>query len=758
MLLACALSIPLVSQSQMLKPAGAYCLASATPRSEARTIVSEDFSGFKAGSEEQPDQTNIANLRTGLIDASYTSSPGWTGAAIYQAGGKCLISTGMYSGDNGSYEDTGFLRSPIGDYAGDLTVKFSARLYDSQAKSDQMAVILSSVDGRIEAKMVDVTPEWNDFTVTFSKGRFEDCYIEITMKDEKVLIDDFSVKSVATSIPAPVATMATAFTTDGFTANWDVTEEADKYLLTLYKKDTDKAKTIIDFEDLNVLPDGLHLDATNPGTPEGWTITVSNGTGNHVSGKGYEGSQGIVIDADADGFITPYFDRDIRDFTFYARYLAGEPCFSQLRVFVSIDGSWQALGNIDIERISAEGEIINLSSRLPERVRQIKVQIKENTANDAGKDLSIVVDHISIMTDPESTPVYKDIEAVSSPYVFSGLDPETDYSYTVKAVNASFASFESNEVMALGLASPALLPVNDFINGGYTASWQALPKADGYVVTNYCVYTAPEDEEVTMLYEDFNKVTSGTLENPVGLYNSFNPKSLDEYTITPGWLGLCNYLVNGMMGTRSFFTAKGSIQTPTLDLSGNKGKFRVYLTLVGDSDAVGDSIVVQAGANVFQRQLISAHAEPLDFIFDFDCGDSAMPLLIYSYGGKPFYIDEISVTQNLEKGSQIFTETENKTIIGQDNCSVRFEGLTAGDNESFAFRVFAYRDFYGARIFSVSDAAMHVSSTSGIHDEILEDSDATVEYYNLQGVKVDRPENGVYIMRQGRKVSKVYVK
>ena len=37
----------------------------------------------------------------------------------------------MYSGENGPYEDTGFLTSPIGDYSGALTVTFRARLLDS---------------------------------------------------------------------------------------------------------------------------------------------------------------------------------------------------------------------------------------------------------------------------------------------------------------------------------------------------------------------------------------------------------------------------------------------------------------------------------------------------------------------------------------------------------------------------------------------------------------------------------------------------
>ena len=41
------------------------------------------------------------------------------------------------------------------------------------------------------------------------------------------------------------------------------------------------------------------------------------------------------------------------------------------------------------------------------------------------------------------------------------------------------------------------------------------------------------------------------------------------------------------------------------------------------------------------------------------------------------------------------------------------------------------------------------------------DNDSTnncVEYFNLQGVRIDNPENGIYIRRQGSKVSKVMVK
>ncbi len=48
-------------------------------------------------------------------------------------------------------------------------------------------------------------------------------------------------------------------------------------------------------------------------------------------------------------------------------------------------------------------------------------------------------------------------------------------------------------------------------------------------------------------------------------------------------------------------------------------------------------------------------------------------------------------------------------------------------------------------------------SQSGIAD-ITVDENAPVEYFNLQGIRVANPENGLYIRRQGNKVEKVYIK
>ena len=50
------------------------------------------------------------------------------------------------------------------------------------------------------------------------------------------------------------------------------------------------------------------------------------------------------------------------------------------------------------------------------------------------------------------------------------------------------------------------------------------------------------------------------------------------------------------------------------------------------------------------------------------------------------------------------------------------------------------------------------SATSAITEIEAADENIPVEYFNLQGIRVANPENGLYIRRQGNKVSKVLVK
>lgn len=753
------------AKNKMLVPMAtviAEAPAAAAEDDNAVVLLEEDFGKMIAGSETNPDNEYIADKTTGSIPSQYTRLPGWSGACIYQAGGTCAILTGKFSDGTGGYtEETGFLRTPQGAYAGNVTLTFRARLFESSKSTDKMDIALLNSNGRLESTTADIDTEWKTFTIKLTKGEFSGCLIQLSMISEKVLIDDIKVTAVQTSIPAPLATEATDFTADGFTAHWEECEQADSYMLTIYEKKVEDAVIIQDFEGLNIIDGTNKLDADNPGFDEGWTVAYGlTRNADHVSNLGYEGTTGMVFRTTGEGFITPTFDRPILDFSFYAAHPSGEGCLSTLVVSVLVDGEWGALGNYDVERISRDGEIIRLSSNFPEGVKAVKVYFRKNDMYDAGIDVSVVIDHIRIMTDPEAIPAISNIRTGELSYRVSGLDPEKDYSYTVKSVNSMFTSSESNEITALGLAAPVLLPGSNISEGTYTANWEKTPKADGYEVSNYRVYTVnAATENVAILHETFDKVTVGTFDNPEGLYNMVYPRYLDEYTENPGWLGLATYLVNGMIGTRSYMVIQGIIQTPLLNLSGNNGRFRVHVRVVGDSDATNEMLVVQAGMSSYQRAAIKA-SEPVELDFVFNGGTQQMALAFYSYNGYPFYLDEVTVTQDLPAGTEVFYEVENREIEGGDVLTTTFNNLKVGQYESYAYRVFAYRDFMGDRIYSLSYNAEGVSLPSGVEAVVVENHEALTRYYRLDGIEtIGRPSTpGIYIRRTGNKAEKIVVK
>lgn len=52
----------------------------------------------------------------------------------------------------------------------------------------------------------------------------------------------------------------------------------------------------------------------------------------------------------------------------------------------------------------------------------------------------------------------------------------------------------------------------------------------------------------------------------------------------------------------------------------------------------------------------------------------------------------------------------------------------------------------------------HKEFLAGINNVAVDNANAPVQYFNLQGVEVANPENGIYIRRQGNKATKVLVK
>lgn len=95
-------------------------------------------------------------------------------------------------------------------------------------------------------------------------------------------------------------------------------------------------------------------------------------------------------------------------------------------------------------------------------------------------------------------------------YDVTGLDPEFDYFYTVKAVSGRYVSELSKEIEVFAVSQPTVLEPTDITSDGYTANWTCGNKVDVYRVEQVQLNTIDKDtDDYTILYEDFSKVKAG---------------------------------------------------------------------------------------------------------------------------------------------------------------------------------------------------------------------------------------------------------
>ncbi len=108
-----------------------------------------------------------------------------------------------------------------------------------------------------------------------------------------------------------------------------------------------------------------------------------------------------------------------------------------------------------------------------------------------------------------------------------------------------------------------------------------------------------------------------------------------------------------------------------------------------------------------------------------------------------------------EEGTCVATWTEGQKA-GLGAC---MGSIIAVPNNDYS--VYIYHYVPGTVAEKLCFAVTPKEDSSGVENivvEEMEEVEAPVEYYNLQGVKVAEPSNGIFIKVQGKKASKVYVK
>lgn len=209
----------------------------------------------------------------------------------------------------------------------------------------------------------------------------------------------------------------------------------------------------------------------------------------------------------------------------------------------------------------------------------------------------------------------------------------------------------------------------------------------------------PDDAIYKALGEDETELTAGwTIDNvtlPEGLDYIWNWKGYKE-----------KYYLNGSAYKEKAFEAQATVYSPVISLAGNTG-----------------------------CTLSFEHAAKFQTTLRTMCG-----VLVREHGATSW--QPLTIPTWPEAGSWTFANSGDIDLSAFDGKDIEI-AFNYGSSDS------------GADTWEIRNLV--VKGTAGINN-ITVDENAPVVYYNLQGVQVANPENGIYIRRQGNKATKVLVK
>lgn len=720
-LFAAFMAMPVCAQNSAVPAAGqANMLKAADDAKHKVVVINEDFSGFTDGTEDNPstatmldDMGNFVNKSALKPYSEALSYKQWGGAGIFSAGGCLAIANGM------------FLNTPAGDMSGEVTLTFRARLSKAGGSTTLNALKLmfisrsSLVD--YEVKFYNLTDEWQTFTYTSTLGEFEHSGFQFysMYASNIILVDDIRLEQTRTSIPAPKVHEAENMTDTSFKAVWNKSIEADHYLLSVFTKNESKElMTVSEGFDNIKADDKGNIDAASPNYPEGWEFAwKDNDLSNHIAkdeGAGTDNKQAVRLIDTGDAITTPYCPEGIKSLKFWVKAEAndGQPKYSSILFTVNFGkGVYTVNDYIDIPTMFApakrDGYYFDLTETLSafDKIYSVKIEyIREEDDK-----TTILFDDFSYTTNKPTTYNYvlkdqkveqQDNEDGTVGFEVNGLDPDTDYTYSVKSVNSDFTSAASDEQEVYAVSIPTALPATNITANSYTANWTSHKKVDFYRVDQLQQTVIDKDtKDYVMLDEDFSKVTSSFTEADLldGFYEEGERTSgympLDDITHIAGWKASSTVRVNGWLGgneaKQGSGTIAGAIVTPTIDLSHNEGACNISLRVWGSE---GDWLIIQ-GSNPASLATIEfpKGGGIVEKTITMPLCTSKEQLTFYSNNYKVFLIDYIKITQDVKAGDKVTTITGSVLTEDADTKSMVMTNPGFSDGHDVLYRVTAMR-------------------------------------------------------------------
>lgn len=720
-LFAAFMAMPVCAQNSAVPAAGqANMLKAADDAKHKVVVIDEDFSGFTDGTEDNPSTATILDDMGNFVNKSalkpYSealSYKQWGGAGIFSAGGCLAIANGM------------FLNTPAGDMSGEVTLTFRARLSKAGGSTTLNALKLMFLSRSsildYEVKFYDLTDEWQTFTYTSTLGQFEHSGFQFysMYASNIILVDDIRLEQTRTSIPAPKVHEAENMTDTSFKAVWNKSIEADHYLLSVFTKNESNELMTVSEGFGNIKADDKgNIDATSPNYPEGWEFAwKDNDLSNHIAkgeGAGTDNKQAVRLIDTGDAITTPYCPEGIKSLKFWVKAEAndGQPKFSSIMFTVNFGKGVYTVDNyINIPDMFTpehrNGYYFDLTETLSafDKIYSVKIEyIREEDDK-----TTILFDDFSYTTNKPTTYNYvlkdqeveqQDNEDGTVGFEVNGLDPDTDYTYSVKSVNSDFTSAASDEQEVYAVSIPTALPATNITANSYTANWTSHKKVDFYRVDQLQQTVIDKDtKDYVMLDEDFSKVTSSLTEADLleGFYDEGERTSgympLDDITKIAGWKASSTVRVNGWLGgneaKQGSGTIAGAIVTPTIDLSHNEGACNISLRVWGSE---GDWLIIQ-GSNPASLATIEfpKGGGIVEKTITMPLCTSKEQLTFYSNNYKVFLIDYIKITQDVKAGDKVTTITGSVLTEDADTKSMVMTNPGFSDGHDVLYRVTAMR-------------------------------------------------------------------
>lgn len=720
-LFAAFMAMPVCAQNSAVPAAGqANMLKAADDAKHKVVVINEDFSGFTDGTEDNPSTATILDDMGNFVNKSalkpYSealSYKQWGGAGIFSAGGCLAITNGM------------FLNTPAGDMSGEVTLTFRARLSKAGGSTTLNALKLMFISRSsildYEVKYYNLTEEWQTFTYTSTLGDFEHSGFQFysMYASNIILVDDIRLEQTRTSIPAPKVHEAENMTDTSFKAVWNKSIEADHYLLSVFtKNESNELMTVSEGFDNIKADDKGNIDAASPNYPEGWEFAwKDDDLSNHIAkgeGAGTDNQQAVRLIDTGDAITTPYCPEGIKSLKFWVKAEAndGQPKFSSIMFTVNFGKGVYTVDNyIDIPAMFTpehrNGYYFDLTETLSafDKIYSVKIEyIREEDDK-----TTILFDDFSYTTNKPTTYNYvlkdqkveqQDNEDGTVGFEVNGLDPDTDYTYSVKSVNSDFTSAASDEQEVYAVSIPTALPATNITANSYTANWTSHKKVDFYRVDQLQQTVIDKDtKDYVMLDEDFSKVTSSFTEADLleGFYEEDERTSgympLDDITKIAGWKASSTVRVNGWLGgneaKQGSGTIAGAIVTPTIDLSHNEGACNISLRVWGSE---GDWLIIQ-GSNPASLATIEfpKGGGIVEKTITMPLCTSKEQLTFYSNNYKVFLIDYIKITQDVKAGDKVTTITGSVLTEDADTKSMVMTNPGFSNGHDVLYRVTAMR-------------------------------------------------------------------